>query len=85
MADITLPDFANRCFKNFDTIHKKIDVLDTRQCKLESKFDTHLKVEAALDEQKKVKKESNNNKFYIIIAIIGTSYGLIEGMRGFFS
>lgn len=68
-------DLTNRILDKMDEMEKKIDNLCNRMTKVEINLDNHFK---ELDQ----KKESNEKKFYYIIAIMGVSFTIYEVVKG---
>ena len=68
-------DLTNRILDKMDEMEKKIDNLCNRMTKVEINLDNHFK---ELDQ----KKESNEKKFYYIIAIMGVSFTIYEIVKG---
>lgn len=82
---LSTEDFTKRVLDSFDNIREEIGELRKEvgkihdcQTRLESQFQTHLRVEEALEKQEKDKKTLNNNKFYVIIAVLTTVFTAIS-------
>lgn len=75
MSMTDFDDLTNRILDKMDEMEKKIDNLCNRMTKVEINLDNHFK---ELDQ----KKESNEKKFYYIIAIMGVSFTIYEVVKG---
>jgi 3-methyladenine DNA glycosylase/8-oxoguanine DNA glycosylase len=75
-GELTL--IMTRIFDKLDSFEEKIDNICDRLTRLESSVTDHYDDIEEDKERKRFKSKNNERKFYIIIAAIGTIFGIIS-------